>query len=151
MERGGETGDDVAVHHRRRRGGVRSERRRVAKLLSIFQPRKYRLPCSAHPFAAMSRSPSPSPAHIPPLVLSTHYANMRYQFDGDPRLFLSPILIARPVERLILAFACTFQCAKIRRWYIELNVFRFSRITAKVSREIDALHFKHEHCKRIKH
>lgn len=44
---------------------------------------------------------SSSLAFPPAPTLSTHYANMRYQFDGDPRLFVSPILIARPVDRLI--------------------------------------------------
>lgn len=111
-------------------GGVRSERRRVAKLLSIFSSHANIVYLAAP--ILLQPVPLSLPSFSPPRIstsLSTHYANMRYQFDGDPRLFLSPILIARPVDRLILAFACiSFQCAEIRHWYIELNVFnvRFS-------------------------
>lgn len=99
--------------------GKCSERRRVAKLLSIFQPRKYRLPCSTHLRAFHIPPPPLRPSHMSSLAFlpaprytSTHYANMRYQFDGDPRLFVSPILIARPVDRLIPRVRVSFSVPK---------------------------------------
>jgi len=95
-----EVGVDVAVHRRRRR-----RRREVFVQNDEGWLNCYRSSSRAQISFTLQHPPSPilsrpwlSPAS---LSLSTHYANMRYQLDGDPRLFVSPILIARPTSRSV--------------------------------------------------
>lgn len=107
----GKRGMDAAVHHRRRR-----RRRREVFVqngegwLNCYRSSNHvNIVYLAAPISRAFRIPLPPPPALRMFLprvparptLSTHYANMRYQFDGDPRLFVSSILIARPVDRLI--------------------------------------------------
>lgn len=102
-------------------GGVRSERRRVAKLLSIFQPRKYRLPCSTYPFATPTVASAPWP-RLAADALREYTLSVWWR----SRLFVSPILMARSVDRLILAFPRTFRRIEIRTRRIQVEYFHRS-------------------------
>lgn len=114
-------GDDAAVHHRRRRREVFVQN--SEGWLNCYRSSSHvNIVYLAAPISRAFRIP-PAPSHILPRVpvrptLSTHYANMRYQFDGDPRLFVSPILIARPVDRLILRVRVSSSVPKFGAGYI---------------------------------
>jgi len=98
--KGWREGDDVAVQHRQRREvfvqngeGWLNCYRSSSHANIVYLAQQTPIP---DPFAS-----SPPPRSFRRPSLSTHYANMRYQFDGDPRLFVSPILMTRPFVRSI--------------------------------------------------